>query len=199
NHGRRRSIASISGDNAIILGRPVDRALDIFSRSDNATLGIMRCGRGLATVCRRVALGFWALSSFLVVSSQALTAPVEVTDFGTNPGNLRMFKYVPSGLPASSPLVVVLHGCTQNARDFAAEAGWIELADRLRLALALPEQSQGNNPRSCFNWFVISHNRRGQGEALSIKQMVDKMKSDHGIDPGRIFVTGLSAGGAMTS
>jgi poly(hydroxyalkanoate) depolymerase family esterase len=100
-----------------------------------------------------------------------------------------MFKHVPAGLPASSPLVVVLHGCKQDARDFAAQSGWIELADRLQLALALPEQTRDNNPLACFNWFVISHNRRGQGEALSIKQMVDKMKTDHGVDPGRIFVT----------
>ena len=167
--------------------------------SNNATLEEMRCGREVAAACRRMALWIWALSAFLAASTQAFAVPVEVTGFGSNPGNLRMFKYVPAGLPASSPLVVVLHGCTQNARDFAAQSGWIELADRLQLALALPEQTQGNNPRNCFNWFVISHIRRGQGEALSIKQMVDKMKTDHGIDPSRTFVTGLSAGGAMTS
>ena len=151
------------------------------------------------TAHRRTALAFVALSSLLVTGFQTLAAPVEVTNFGSNPGHLRMFKYVPSGLPPSSPLVVVMHGCTQNARDYGAQSGWIELADRLQLALALPEQSQSNNPRNCFNWFVIGQNRRGQGEALSIKQMVDKMKADHGIDSSRVFVTGLSAGGAMTS
>src|SRR5262245_39160038 len=152
-----------------------------------------------ATAHRRVTLAFFALSSLLVTGAETFAAPMEVTDFGSNPGHLRMFKYVPSGLPPSSPLVVVMHGCTQNARDYGADSGWIELADRLHLALALPEQSQSNNPRNCFNWFVIGHNRRGQGEALSIKQMVDKMKADHGIDSSRVFATGLSAGGAMTS
>jgi poly(hydroxyalkanoate) depolymerase family esterase len=197
--GSRRNMASTSAARAKTPERPVDREFDRCSRSDRAALGTMRSGRRLATVCRNLGLGFCVLSSFLLGGSQAFAAPVEVTNFGTNPGHLRMFKYVPSGLPASSPLVVVLHGCTQNARDYAAQSGWIELADRLNLALAVPEQSQSNNPRSCFNWFVVGHNRRGQGEALSIKQMVDKMKADHGIDPGRVFVTGLSAGGAMTS
>jgi poly(hydroxyalkanoate) depolymerase family esterase len=196
NYSCRRGLRGSSVDNAIISGKPVDQEFDLNRGSQNAAHGMMR---RLATACRRMMLGFWALSAFLVAGPQAFAAPVEVTDFGSNPGNLRMFKHIPSGLPASSPLVVVLHGCTQNARDFAAQSGWIELADRLHVALALPEQTQGNNPRNCFNWFVISNNRRGQGEALSIRQMVDKMKSDHGIDPNRVFVTGLSAGGAMTS
>ena len=63
----------------------------------------------------------------------------------------------------------------------------------------MPEQTQANNSNRCFNWFLRSDNRRDQGEALSIRQMVDKMRADHGVDPKRTFVTGLSAGGAMTS
>ncbi len=124
---------------------------------------------------------------------------VEVTGFGSNPGALRMFKHIPDGLPASAPLVVVMHGCTQNARDYAAGAGWIQLAEKQKFALAMPEQTQPNNQNRCFNWFLRSDNRRDQGEAMSIRQMVDKMKADHGVDSKRVFVTGLSAGGAMTS
>jgi poly(hydroxyalkanoate) depolymerase family esterase len=66
-------------------------------------------------------------------------------------------------------------------------------------ALLLPEQQRTNNPNGCFNWFQTGDIERGHGEALSIRQMVSKMVSDHGIDPARVFVTGLSAGGAMTS
>jgi poly(hydroxyalkanoate) depolymerase family esterase len=150
---------------------------------------------------RGAALRIWAVSALLLgVSLPAVAAsPVEVTGFGSNPGRLRMFKYVPDNLPASVPLVVVMHGCTQNARDYTSDSGWIELADEFRFALVMPEQTQANNSRNCFNWFLTSDNRRNRGEAQSIKQMVDKAVADHGIDATKVFVTGLSAGGAMTS
>ena len=57
-------------------------------------------------------------------------AQTEVTGFGSNPGNLRMFKYVPSGLPANAPLVVALHGCSQSAASYDAETGWQLFAGR---------------------------------------------------------------------
>ena len=126
-------------------------------------------------------------------------AQTEVTGFGTNPGNLRMFKYVPSGLPAGAPMVVALHGCAQTAANYDAETGWQLFADRYRFALLLPQQQSANNSSSCFNWFEAGDTARGQGEALSIKQMVDRMVADHGVATSRIYVTGLSAGGAMTS
>jgi poly(hydroxyalkanoate) depolymerase family esterase len=108
-------------------------------------------------------------------------------------------KYIPDNLASAAPLVVVMHGCTQKARTYAAESGWLQLADEIHVALAMPEQSQANNQNLCFNWFQPGDATRDQGEALSIRQMVDKMKTDHSIDPTRIYVTGLSAGGAMTS
>jgi len=123
----------------------------------------------------------------------------EVKGFGSNPGNLRMFAYVPENLPPGSPLVVVLHGCTQNAAGYDHGAGWSTLADRYGFAVLLPEQQRDNNGKLCFNWFRRSDMQRGQGEPLSIRQMIERMARDHAIDNGRIFVTGLSAGGAMTS
>jgi poly(hydroxyalkanoate) depolymerase family esterase len=123
----------------------------------------------------------------------------EVSSFGSNPGNLRMLTYVPPQLPASAPLVVVLHGCLQTARAYDEGSGWSMLARRHGFALVYAEQSQANNPNRCFNWFQPHDARRGSGEALSIRQMVTRMRRTHSIDPARIFVTGLSAGGAMTS
>src|ERR1700720_3949676 len=122
-----------------------------------------------------------------------------VPEFGPNPGNLRMFTYLPPQYAANPALVVVLHGCTQTAASYDLGAGWSTLADRYGFALLLPEQQRSNNPNGCFNWFQTGDIERSHGEALSIRQMVDKMVSDHGIDRKRVFVTGLSAGGAMTS
>jgi poly(hydroxyalkanoate) depolymerase family esterase len=126
-------------------------------------------------------------------------ALVEVSDFGSNPGGLRMFMFAPPGLASSSPLVVVLHGCTQTAASYDLGAGWSTLASRGRFALLLPEQQPSNNPKNCFNWFQRQDATRGQGEPLSIRQMIERATVDLGIDRSRVFVTGLSAGGAMTS
>jgi feruloyl esterase len=123
----------------------------------------------------------------------------EITGFGSNPGNLRMFAYRPPALADNPALVVVLHGCTQTAAGYDLGSGWSTLAERYGFALLLPEQQRSNNPNGCFNWFQPGHSRRNQGEPLSIRQMIEKCVADYGIDRRRIFVTGLSAGGAMTS
>jgi poly(hydroxyalkanoate) depolymerase family esterase len=123
----------------------------------------------------------------------------ETRNFGSNPGALRMFTHLPPQVSEDCALVVVLHGCTQSAAGYDLGTGWSTLADRFGFALLLPEQQRSNNPNGCFNWFQAGDIERGHGEAYSIRQMVDKMVSDHGINPARVFVTGLSAGGAMTS
>jgi poly(hydroxyalkanoate) depolymerase family esterase len=123
----------------------------------------------------------------------------EVYQFGANPGNLRMLKYVPRGFARSAPLVVVLHGCTQTAASYDRGAGWTTLADEHGFALLFPEQKRENNAKSCFTFFDAGDTRRGAGEAASIRNMVERVIADHDIDAGRVFITGLSAGGAMTS
>jgi len=124
---------------------------------------------------------------------------VEMRDFGSNPGQLRMLTYVPDRLPAAAPLVVLLHGCTQSGASFDKGTGWSTLADRHGFALLLPEQHWTNNPLRCFNWFRPADTRRDEGEALSIMQMIARMLADHGLDRRQVYVTGLSSGGAMTS
>ncbi|MGQ0681291.1 extracellular catalytic domain type 1 short-chain-length polyhydroxyalkanoate depolymerase [Bradyrhizobium sp.] len=124
---------------------------------------------------------------------------VEVTDFGANPGALRMFTYLPPDLQRRPALVVVLHGCGQDAAGYDHGAGWSTLAKRYGFALLMPQQQQINNANTCFNWFNPEDVGRDQGEAASIRRMIDKMVYDHKINRRRIYITGLSAGGAMTA
>ena len=121
-----------------------------------------------------------------------------VSGFGSNPGALTMYTYVPAGVAANAPLVVALHGCTQSAADYV-NAGWNDLADEEKFYVVYPEQSSSNNSQKCFNWFQAEDTTRDSGEALSIKQMVDWMKTKYSVDDSKVYVTGLSAGGAMTS
>lgn len=123
--------------------------------------------------------------------------PIE--NFGSNPGNLRGYTYIPANLAGRAPLVVVLHGCTQSATGYDLGSGWSQMADRHGFALLFPEQQRQNNPNLCFNWFSSGDSRRNGGEALSIRQMISAFENEHPIDSTRIFVTGLSAGGAMAS
>jgi poly(hydroxyalkanoate) depolymerase family esterase len=109
-----------------------------------------------------------------------------------------MLSYAPHGLSKGAPMVVVLHGCTQSAQAYAEGAGWIALADRYGLVLLCPEQKAANNFNRCFNWFQPQDTTRGLGEAASIRQMIRHLSTERSVDPARVFVTGLSAGGAMT-
>ncbi|MCI0598927.1 MAG: PHB depolymerase family esterase [Beijerinckiaceae bacterium] len=120
-----------------------------------------------------------------------------VAEFGSNPGNLGMFACVPRDVARPSALVVGLHGCQQSAQEFDFATGWSALGRDHGFALLFPEQKCGNNPQNCFNWFIEKHIRSHDGEIASIRGMIDKMVRDYGLDRGRIFVTGLSAGGAM--
>jgi poly(hydroxyalkanoate) depolymerase family esterase len=124
---------------------------------------------------------------------------LETIGFGANPGGLRMFSFVPDELQQAPALVVVLHGCGQTAAGYDLGAGWSTLAKRFGFALLMPEQRPSNNANLCFNWFNPEDTARDSGEVCSIRQMIARMAGDIGVDQRRIFVTGLSAGGAMTS
>lgn len=141
------------------------------------------------------------MNPFAYVGDDALpTERLSTLDtFGANPGLLRALTYIPQNLPKAAPLVIVLHGCKQTAERYDDGSGWSDLADRYGFALLFPEQRRVNNWLLGFNWFRPRDNTRGSGEPLSIMHMVEQVVRDHGIDRQRIFITGLSAGGAMTS
>jgi poly(hydroxyalkanoate) depolymerase family esterase len=127
----------------------------------------------------------------------------EVASFGANPGALRMLVRPSAahvgGARPGAPLLVVLHGCQQDAGRFARDAGFFALADRLGAALLLPQQQPANNHARCFTWFHAADTYRDQGEAASIASMVATATQRFRADPRRVFVAGLSAGGAMTA
>ncbi len=127
-----------------------------------------------------------------------LAALTAVTDFGPNPGALDMYEYVPADLPANAPLVVVLHGCTQTASSMET-AGWNALADARHFAVLYPQQRSANQPLSCFTWYQTADISRDMGEAASIMSMVDHEIAAHSLDRARVYVTGVSAGGAFTA
>jgi poly(hydroxyalkanoate) depolymerase family esterase len=108
--------------------------------------------------------------------------------------------YVPTPLTDQPrPLVVMLHGCTQNPDDFAVGTGMNERAREQGFCVLYPEQSQAANPQRCWNWFKHNHQRRGSGEPALIASMTQAIIKEHNIDPRRVFIAGLSAGGAMAA
>lgn len=96
-------------------------------------------------------------------------------------------------------LVVMLHGCTQNPDDFAVGTGMNERARDQGFCVLYPEQSQDANPQRCWNWFKHNHQRRGSGEPALIASMTQAIMKEHNIDPRRVYIAGLSAGGAMAA
>jgi poly(hydroxyalkanoate) depolymerase family esterase len=123
----------------------------------------------------------------------------QIRPFGTNPGNLKLLYFEPKGINGKAPLVVVLHGCTQMASACAEQTGWNKLAQKHGFYVLYPEQIILNNPENCFNWYRAADQARDKGEPASIMQMISYLKRNKNIDSTRIYVIGLSAGGAMSS
>ncbi len=126
----------------------------------------------------------------------------EVSDFGANPGNLKMFQYIPPGIPADTkvPLLVALHGCDMDALSYL-NAGWLQMADEYKFSIVAPEQKIENDfyEIGCFNFYKPEDFARDQGETKSVKSMIDHMVTLDSIDESKVFVTGFSAGGIFSA
>jgi poly(hydroxyalkanoate) depolymerase family esterase len=124
-----------------------------------------------------------------------------ITGSHTDANGTRAYKlYLPPGASGQPlPLVVMLHGCTQDPDDFAAGTGMNDAALERGFCVLYPAQNQHANAHRCWNWFKHNHQARGRGEPALLAGMTHAVMAEHAIDPQRVYVAGLSAGGAMAA
>lgn len=153
--------------------------------------------------------------ALVTVLSTALAAPAgaqtpqgapaagraEVRHFASAAGARDYRLYVPATATAGVrlPLVVMLHGCLQNAADIARGTRLDEHAERLGVIVAYPEQPATAHPRKCWGWYDAAHQRRDAGEPAIVAGIAREVMASHPVDPARVYVGGISAGGAMAA
>ncbi|MEU0882738.1 PHB depolymerase family esterase [Lentzea sp. NPDC005914] len=146
------------------------------------------------------------LVSILITAAGVLLAPpasaaslVEVTNFGTNPGGMRMHVYVPDVRPAHPAIVVAMHGCGGSGPGFYAGSEFASLANKYGFVVIYPSAQQQAGFGKCFDTWSAAAKRRGGGsDPVSIVSMVSYTEQRYGGDPNRVFATGSSSGGMMT-
>lgn len=145
-----------------------------------------------------------AMPSARAPAAPARPAPPEARTAATgrftahNHGGLAYKLYVPASAKPGSPMLVMMHGCTQSPDDFAVGTGMNAAADAHGLVVAYPGQTSSANANKCWNWFRPGDQARG-GEPAQVGAMTQALVAEHGCDPSRVFVAGLSAGGAAAA
>jgi poly(3-hydroxybutyrate) depolymerase len=146
-------------------------------------------------------MGVFAATMVLAGSETFAGTYSGITDFGDNPANLRMYLYNPyksveEAVRQSPPLVVVLHGYTQDARETTKQAGWIRLAGHWKFLVLMPEQPRrSNNPFGCLEWWKIEVEAKWlEGATFSIREAIFKVVAKYRAKLDRIYIVGVSAG-----
>ena len=138
-----------------------------------------------------------------VAAPESEALPEQWTDGSfTHQGRALAYKlYVPPSAAGVTitprPLVLMLHGCTQDPADFAAGTQMNTLARELGVVVLYPAQTQHANAQRCWNWFKPQHQQRGRGEPALLVALTESVMAENHVDPARVYVGGLSAGGAM--
>ena len=148
----------------------------------------------------------WPLMILMLMVFVPHAAPASagswVTGSASTSSGSRSYKlWVPSGYQAGTPtpLVMLLHGCTQSPDDFAAGTGMNTVADANTFLVVYPEQPSSVDSLKCWQWWDTSHQRRGSGEPAILAAIANKIKTTHNVQSSQVYVAGLSAGGAMTA
>lgn len=161
-------------------GRRLGQVIDTLAKARKSMAGSARAGRPAP-----------AIPTAAVYEVRA-----HKTVFGAR--DYRLFVPSPRAEPFAG-LVLMLHGCTQNADDFAVGTRMNQLAEAHNLLVIYAEQNRAANQMGCWNWFQLEHQRRGAGEPALLNDLTCAVAQEFALDGGRIYVAGLSAGGAMAA
>jgi poly(hydroxyalkanoate) depolymerase family esterase len=157
-----------------------------------------------------ISILFWAGHAAVVMAATSAVAASDhlaatetgqfiMREISTEHGTRRYKVFIPSGYDGSKalPLVVMLHGCTQDPDDIARGTRLNESAEDKSVLVAYPEQPETANPKKCWNWYDPAHQTRDQGEPALIAAITRQVMRDYKVDDRRVYMAGVSAGAAM--
>jgi len=180
---------------------PIWFALDL-SRLSRSIQGMKNSSQALPANLLLLAL---LLFSLLMVTPAARSesSAGRLQHFEGPTGSRDYYLHTPNGRSDSGdaawPLVMVLHGCTESAESIAADTGFNALADAQNFAVIYPQQDSLASPLACWNWYAESSQSRATGELAILAGIAEQVKANYHIDATRVFVTGISAGSAMSA
>ncbi len=191
-HGIEGAVTRLTDDTTATPTDPAPRT---------AAPSVRKVGRGLGETLRGIAAGGMPGRGALTPAPVDLPQGAQFLSLTHGGAAGRQYRlYVPGNAPAGAmPLIVMLHGCTQSPEDFAAGTGMNALAEAFGCLIAWPAQPQGANAQKCWNWFRPEDQEQGRGEPALIAGIVGDILRDYPADPARVYVAGLSAGGAAAA